>query len=265
MVDIVEFRVLKIFLRTRNFDDEGAVIGQHRHDAFHEGVQVADMVEGVGRDDRLRGPALGAELFGFIGREIADMDLDALFPGELGDIGGRIDAEGLRAHGVQFRQQKTVIAADVDDEIVAGDLFQDVGEAVEMRMHRRRARRDVEIVREETFRNLIGDLNEAAIQADLRVQREGRLFPVLFAGANEHLRRRVVAERQKQKGVRRKTGAAPGEFIHCHSPVAPDPDGLPRGRAAVRISTRRSGRSRACSRAALRRARGDKQEGRRRP
>jgi hypothetical protein len=69
-------------------------------------------------------------------------------------------------------------------------------------------------VAKEIRRDLVRNLDQPALQADLRVQRKRGLLPVQFIGADKHIRRGVLTHRQEQIWVFRLTGSAMGEFIH---------------------------------------------------
>src|SRR3546814_5229064 len=61
---------------------------------------------------------------------------------------------------------------------------------------------------------LVGDLDQPAFKADLRVEREGRLILGDVARPDEGLRRRLIAHREKQIGIGREAGAALSECGH---------------------------------------------------
>src|SRR3546814_2838827 len=61
---------------------------------------------------------------------------------------------------------------------------------------------------------LVGDLDQPAFKADLRVEREGRLILGDVARPDEGLRRRVIVHREKQIGIGREAGAELSECGH---------------------------------------------------
>src|SRR3546814_10702881 len=83
-----------------------------------------------------------------------------------------------------------------------------------MGVHGGRARGHIEIVAEIIGGDLVGDLDQPAFKADLRVEREGRLILGDVARPDEGLRRRVIAHREKQIGIGREAGAALSECGH---------------------------------------------------
>src|SRR3546814_11854510 len=70
------------------------------------------------------------------------------------------------------------------------------------------------IVAEMIGGELVGDLEQPAFKADLRVERECRLSLGDVARPDERLRRRVIAHREKQIGIGRESGAALSECGH---------------------------------------------------
>ena len=150
------------------------VVGEPTLDAGHEIVKIADVVERVGGDDHRSRTSLVDQRLGRHGRKIADVDVDAARPGDFGEIGGWIDADGLAAELVAGRQQQAVVAADVHDQAGIGLALEDLCETGEVTMHLGGAGRNVEVVLEEAFRHLVGDLDQPAFQANLRVKRKNQ-------------------------------------------------------------------------------------------
>ena len=68
----------------------------------------------------------------------------------------------------------------------------------EVPVHRLGRRRDVDVVAEVLGRNLIGDLDQPAIEADVDVERETGLRLLELLLAQEAIRERVVAEREEE-------------------------------------------------------------------
>src|SRR3546814_13597669 len=83
-----------------------------------------------------------------------------------------------------------------------------------MGVHGGRARGHIEIVAEIIGGDLVGDLDQPAFKADLRVEREGRLILGDVARPDEGLRRRVIAHREKQIRIGREAGAALSRCRH---------------------------------------------------
>ena len=98
--------------------DEDAVVLQHLDDAVDDRVHVLDMGETIGRRDHAGRAVLALDLARHLGAEIALERRDAALIGDVADV-GRLDAEHAVAALLEIRQQRAVVGADIDDEIVA--------------------------------------------------------------------------------------------------------------------------------------------------
>ncbi len=201
VVDAVELVLLDELECMRNLDDEHAVVVEQERHTQRERVEIADVMERVGRDDDLRRAVFLADLTGQLGREVLGDDLEALLARKLGDVPRRVDPEGPGARCVEEREEEPVIAADVDRERIrrAEEPFLEAArQAGEVPVHRLGSRRDVDVVAEILGRNLIGDLDQPAVEADVNVKREEgfRLAELLLA--EKAVRKRVVAQREEE-------------------------------------------------------------------
>src|SRR3546814_1727113 len=77
LIDGVELVLFDQVLGPGQFEYEGAVIGKQNVHALHEIMQVADMVEGVGRADHLRRFVLFQHFGGGRWVEIGDVHIDS--------------------------------------------------------------------------------------------------------------------------------------------------------------------------------------------
>src|SRR5581483_3079523 len=172
------------------------------------------VIQGVGRDDDVRGAVPGENIGGGLRTEIARDDVQPFLSRELGDVGGGIDPQGANPHVVSGAEEEAVVAADVDEQrIGAGQktVADAAGEIGEVAVHRVGSRRDVEIVIEKSDGNLVADLNEAAAETDMSIEVEGRLGLRELIGAEERIRGGMRAERQ----VSEKVGALAGSADHA--------------------------------------------------
>ena len=199
VIDGVEFVVLDAGQGLRRFDNERSLRRQQRIDPAHEVVEVVDVVERVGGDDHLRlAVGLGDLLAGLLA-EIGVDDVDAAGDGEGADIGRGIDAKRLDPFVVGRREQEPVVAADVDDVLVRrSDQFglEALRQGAKMHGHRRRRGGNVKIIDVIILRKRVRNLDQSAVEADMGVERIGRLAGFELFRFAKRVGRRVIAEGQ---------------------------------------------------------------------
>ena len=108
---------------------------QHRCHAGDEVVEVGDVGEDVVGDQQVGAAALGHEPGGELAAEELDDGLDAPLPGDLGDVGGGLDAERRDAALDEVLEQVAVVAGELDHQAVRAEP-----EALDRRSPRSRAR-----------------------------------------------------------------------------------------------------------------------------
>ena len=99
------------------FRNEHPVGREQIDDALDDGVDVFHMREAVGRGDDPRRPVLALHLRGGRRREIAHHGRDAAPGRDLAHF-RRLDAEHAVAGLLEVREQRAVVRADVDDEVL---------------------------------------------------------------------------------------------------------------------------------------------------
>ena len=230
VIDRVELVAVEQILGPRHFDDEVSVFGQPSLHATHEIMQVADVVEGVGRHDHRSRAVFVDQNLGSVLGEIADIDVDAARLGDFREVCGRIDADRLAAQLIAGREKQAVIAADVDDQAGLSPVLQNLGEPAKVRMHQSRARRHIEIVLEKAFRHLVLDLDQPAFQANLGVECINRLLLADVARTHETVCRRMIAHREEQVRMLGEAGTATCHQGHCQIPIVA---GVASGRTGI--------------------------------
>ena len=200
VIDRVVLQVVEQPDQIVRFRDEHAVGRQHLDDALDDRVHVLDMREAVGRGDDLGGAVLVLHLARDLLGEVALDRRDAALVGDLGDV-GRLDAENAVAALLEVRDQRAVVRADVDDEIVLAEaehlrrLGVKLGEIVAQDP---RHAAGVGIFRREDDHRIDGEaeLHQFAVAAMQQVGRKPRLLALDLADRNHLVHRRHVAERQ---------------------------------------------------------------------
>ncbi len=172
----------------------------------NEVVELGDVRKGVRRGDGARvAPALD-DLAGRLRVEEADETVDAVVLRELGKVASRIDRQ--RAHTVsqEALQERSVVRADVDDEIVAPEAAaprHNVAQLVQVRAQRVRRGRHVEVVVEHRARrDALGELYVMTVVAEADAKREARLRLVELLLRAELVRERSRAEVEELLDVR---------------------------------------------------------------
>lgn len=140
-------------------------------------MKIVDVIECVrGGDDR-GGPVLLPDLSGRFRIEIPVDDLNAFLASDLCQIGGGLYTQDPALQIQTGLQEKPVVAADVDDEVLgrrAEMARQEQGELPEVPLQGRRDRRHIDILAEKIRWNEVRNLNQRAVEADVGVQGKGR-------------------------------------------------------------------------------------------
>ncbi len=92
---------------------------EHLDDAVDDGMHVLDMGKTVRRGDQLGGPMRGQHFARGVLAEITLDGRDAARVGDVADV-GRLDAENAVAGFLEVRNQRAVIRADIDHQILFG-------------------------------------------------------------------------------------------------------------------------------------------------
>ena len=132
-------------------------------------------------------PAGGGKPPRRLGAEIGDFGLDPLALRDLGDVGGRLDAQHVDVTRLEVLQQIAVIAGHLDDERgvvepILPDHFLGVVSAVAEPQIR--VGREIEVVVENALRRLeLLELDQKAGVADISVKRvESLALPEIIGG-----------------------------------------------------------------------------------
>src|SRR5262249_42198139 len=132
-------------------------------------MKVRDVIESVSRNNQRRAGILLRNRFPGLSAEVVSKNVDALFRGLRGEILRRINSENARASFLTETEEQSVVAADVDDQVIGGrgiSAHDFIGETLKMSDHRRRGGRNVDIIAKEISRNIVRQLNESAIETD---------------------------------------------------------------------------------------------------
>src|SRR5581483_9460062 len=109
-------------VRIGYFDQDDAIRCEHIGDRFGEADDVGHMLERVAADHGARAAAALSNIRRQVLVEKAVEDLEAGLPGGVGEPSRRLDAEQVAiAPRSQLFQERAVISADLQDEIVASD------------------------------------------------------------------------------------------------------------------------------------------------
>ena len=175
-------------------------VAKHRDNAVDDRVHVLDVGKTVRRRDHARGAVLARNLARGLDAEIALDGGDAAAVGDVADV-GRLDAEHAVSRRLEIRQQRPVIGADIDDEVVlaeaqhSGGLALQIGEIVAQQFG---GAAGVGIFRRENNRRIDGEaeLHQIAVRAMQQAGRKPRLL--MRDGADRHhlVDRRHEAQRQ---------------------------------------------------------------------
>ena len=98
------------------FGNKDAIIREQRQKRFDNRVNIFDMRENIRRGDNLRAAGLCDDLIDSGAVHEGDQRGDAAFDGELAGV-GRLDAVN-RAARCKIREQRAVVGADVDDQVL---------------------------------------------------------------------------------------------------------------------------------------------------
>ena len=120
VIDGVVLQIIEQADQVMRFRDEHAVGRKHFHDAFDDRVDVLDMRETIRGGDHLGGAVLFLDLARDILGEIALQRRNAAVVGDLRHV-GRLDAENAVAALLEVRDQRAVVRADVDHQIVLAE------------------------------------------------------------------------------------------------------------------------------------------------
>lgn len=179
VVDLVECGVVDNGPHVGVLEDEEPVRREQPPDAREDGVDVGDVADDVGRDDRV-GSTVERGNVG--GRALAEERLlhgQALARRRRQDVAGGVDAEMAEARRGERLQQDAVVAADLDHEgrlDAAEPLLHVGGVGAEVAAHARRDGRevDVRVVKHVMVRHAVAELDQAArfAESDREVEEE---------------------------------------------------------------------------------------------
>ena len=198
MVDRVVLELLDQVEEVVRLRDERAVVADQRRDAAQLGEEVVHVREHVGAGhDRCR-TVLGAHLLRDLLREERLHRRHVVLDRDLRDV-GRLDAEHAHAFLLEALEQRPVVRADVDREVVGAEPepFGDVvREAPEVLLEQARHRGAVRVLGEEDDlrRSRVVELREPAARAAAEDERKVRLRLAQHLLGEERVARRVVAE-----------------------------------------------------------------------
>ena len=198
VVDGVELVLRDQPLQVRELERDDALrLEQERH-AGDEVVEVRHLRQHVVADDEVGPLALGDEL----GRQPLAEELDparyALLHRDLGDVGGRLDAEHRHAQRQEVLQQIAVVAGQLDHQAV-GPKPQPLRDRLAVGLGvlhpARRVGREVGVLAEDVLRaHVLLELDQEALSAHQRMQREVRLHGVELVTRQKALAQRRHAE-----------------------------------------------------------------------
>jgi hypothetical protein len=188
--------------------DEHAVRADEIENALDDRMNVLDMGEAVRRRHDARGPVPALHLGRHRRSEIARERRDATVARDLTDL-GRLDAEDAVAAVLEVREQRAIVGADIDNEIIRGELEQggsfrvELGEIVAQQLG---GAAGVGIFGREDDDGIDcqAELHQVALGAVQEMSREPRLLPRHLADRDHLVHWRHVAERE-HVGERRVT------------------------------------------------------------
>src|SRR5215470_12814399 len=129
MIDGVVLQPIQQTDEVVRFGYEHAVGTDEIENAFDDRMHILDMRKAIRRRHHARAAVLALDLGGHRRGEVAHEGWDAAAVGDLADL-GRLDAED--AVVLEVREQRAVIRADVDDEILRSKLEQRRGLRIEL-------------------------------------------------------------------------------------------------------------------------------------
>ena len=194
VIDGVELVLSDQPLEVRELQGDHALrLEQARHPA-HEVVEVGHLRQHVVADDEIGALALRHEL----GRELRSEEIDAggyaLLDRHLGDVGRGLDAQDGNAQRQEVLQQVAVIARQLDDETVGSELQPPrdrLAVGLGVRDPGGRIGGKIGVLTEDVLRaHIFLELNEKALSAHQRMQREVRLHGVELVAREEALAQR---------------------------------------------------------------------------
>ena len=220
VVDAVELVLLHELECMRYLDDEDAVVIEQERHPQRKRVEIADVMKRVRGDDDLRRAMLFADLSGELGvkysvttsmprsRASSAMFLAGSTPSVRGAPAWRNERKSPSL------QPMSTVSASLESR---NRSRQRIGKTGEVTMHRVGRRRDVDVVAEVLGRNLIRHLDQTAIQTDVDIERETRFRLLELLGAQEPVRERVVAEREKEIEIVRscRSGTSSSTELPC--------------------------------------------------
>ena len=187
-------------------ENKYAVGRQYPAYAFDKAVEVVDIGDHVVGDDHVRGAVFLRNLAAQILVEEFRKRFDAILRGASGDLDGRVDAEHAHSLFLEIPQQRSVVAADLDDEgrRRQAPFLRDPGRRrFEMFAQPKRDRGRIDVVAVLNFRVAdMEDLQVAAVAAVVELKRHGsakhRGIPVDAGDFEIRRRNRHFAKRRGQ-------------------------------------------------------------------
>ncbi len=211
----IELVAVEQFLGPGHFDDERPFFIEKIDHAGHEMVQVSDMIEGVGRDDDLRGASFGTQHLGGCRVEIGDVHLTPCALACSARFAAGSTPSVLQPRSLQALSSSPSLQPISTISAVPGLLSSAYPPT------RRNAGAWWSLPtghRDSAGKKSAGIWSaiwiETAMQARLRIQGEAGLGLVDLGSANEHVGGRMIAQGQKKIGLRRQTGAAVLKSLH---------------------------------------------------
>lgn len=183
---MVEFVAFDQVLEVHPLDHEHALSPHHFAQAAAEVVQVGDVIEHRCRGDHLGADAeLGEAAAGGVIPELLEHGHALVARDPAGPL-GRVDAEHAHALLGEHPEQRAVVAADVDHQVVRleAELVDHApGELLEMRDDGCIDAGEVRVISEQhVLRGELGDLDFPAVLADHHRQREADFAGEIFGG-----------------------------------------------------------------------------------